>query len=122
LHAAGQPLVVVDRSESLAAQAAGLGHLVVQGDAGADDAVLDHSGVEQAKALVVTTEDPDRKLAITLMAHSRNPKLMIVVTASSSERGALLRHAGASEVVMTEDLVASTLVDRLERDPLKSGG
>jgi voltage-gated potassium channel len=84
--------------------------------------VLDHSGVEQAKALVVTTEDPDRKLAITLMAHSRNPKLMIVVTASSSERGALLRHAGASEVVMTEDLVASTLVDRLEKDPLKSGG
>jgi voltage-gated potassium channel len=122
LHAAGEPLVVVDRSESLAAQAAGLGHLVVQGDAGADDAVLDHSGVEQAKALVVTTEDPDRKLAITLMAHSRNPKLMIVVTASSSERGALLRHAGASEVVMTEDLVASTLVDRLEKDPLKSGG
>jgi Trk K+ transport system NAD-binding subunit len=56
------------------------------------------------------------------MAHSRNPKLMIVVTASSSERGALLRHAGASEVVMTEDLVASTLVDRLEKDPLKSGG
>ena len=31
-------------------------------------------GVEPAKALVVTTLDPDRKLSITLMAHSRNPR------------------------------------------------
>ena len=70
LREAGEHVVVVDRADDLAAQASDLGYLVVQGDAGVDDAVLDHSGVRRAKALVVTTEDPDRKLSITLMAHA----------------------------------------------------
>src|SRR5277367_5204686 len=114
LHEASETVLVVDRSDDLAAQASGLGYLVVQGDAGADDAVLDHSRVDQAKALVVTTEDPDRKLSITLMAHSRNPNLKIAVTGANSPRGALLHHAGASEVVIIEDLIAAALVDRLK--------
>jgi Trk K+ transport system NAD-binding subunit len=73
LHEVGEQVVVIDRAEELAAQASNLGYLVVQGDAGVDDAVLDHARIEQARALVVTTEDPDRKLSLTLMAHSRNP-------------------------------------------------
>jgi voltage-gated potassium channel len=115
LHEAGETVVVIDRSDELAAHASSLGYMVVQGDAGVDDAVLDKSRVEQARALVVTTQDPDRKLSITLMAHSRNPKLKIAVTGSNSPRGALLQHAGASEVVVIEDLIAAALVDRLKR-------
>jgi voltage-gated potassium channel len=113
LHEAGEQVVVIDRSEDLSVQASSLGYLVVQGDAGSDDTVLEHSRIEQARALVVTTDDPDRKLSITLMAHSRNPRLKIAVTGSNSPRGALLHSAGASEVVITEDLIASALVDRL---------
>jgi hypothetical protein len=113
LHDAGEQVVVVDRGNDLAAQASGLGYLVVQGDAGVDDAALNHAGVERAKALVVTTEDPDRKLSITLMAHSRNPKLKIAVTGANSPRGALLHRAGASQVVITDDLIADALVDGL---------
>jgi len=113
LQAAGEQVVVIDRSDELAAQASNLGHLVVQGDAGVDDAVLDRSRIEQAKALVVTTEDPDRKLSLTLMAHSRNPNLKIAVTGANSPRGALLHRAGASEVVVTDELIAGALVDRL---------
>ena len=56
LREAGEHVVVVDRAVDQAAQASDLGYLVFQGDAGVDDAVLDHSGVERAKALVVTTE------------------------------------------------------------------
>ena len=78
-----------------------------------DDAALDHAGIERAKALVVTTQDPDRKLSITLMAHSRNPKLKIVVTGANSTRGALLHRAGASQVVIADELIAGALVDRL---------
>jgi voltage-gated potassium channel len=116
LHDAGQQVVIVDRADDLAAQASDLGYLVVQGDAGMDDAVLDQSRVEQARALVVTTEDPDRKLSITLMAHSRNPKLKIAVTGTNSPRGALLNRAGASEVVIVDELIADALVDRLKGD------
>ena len=115
LHDAGEQVVVIDRGNDLAAQASNLGYLVVQGDAGVDDAALDHAGVERAKALVVTTEDPDRKLSITLMAHSRNPKLKIAVTGANSPRGALLHRAGASQVVITDDLIADALVDRLSK-------
>ena len=115
LRAAGEQVVVIDRSDDLATQASELGYLVIEGDPGVDDAVLDRSRVEQARALVVTTEDPDRKLSITLMAHSRNPKLKIAVTGANSPRGALLQHAGASEVVITDDLIAGALVDRLRK-------
>ena len=115
LHNAGEQVVVIDRDSDLAAQASNLGYLVVQGDAGVDDAALDHAGVERAKALVVTTEDPDRKLSITLMAHSRNPKLKIAVTGANSPRGALLHRAGASLVVVNDDLIADALVDRLSK-------
>ena len=113
LSKAGEQVVIVDRADDLAAQASDLGYLVVQGDAGMDDAVLDHSGVERARSLVVTTEDADRNLSITLMAHARNPKLKIAVTGRDEPRGELLRRAGASEVVIAEDLIADALVDRL---------
>jgi voltage-gated potassium channel len=115
LREAGETVVIVDRSDELATQASSLGYLVVLGDAGADDSVFEHSRVEFAKALVVTTEDPDRKLSITLMAHSRNPKLKIAVTGANHSRGALLHRAGASEVVMMDDVLADALVDRLKK-------
>jgi len=115
LQDAGEQVVVIDRADDLVTLASGRGYIVVQGDAGVADAVLDHARIEEAKALVVTTEDPDRKLSITLMAHSRNPKLKIAVTGANSPRGALLLCAGATEVVITEDLVAAALVDRLRK-------
>jgi voltage-gated potassium channel len=122
LQEAGDQVVVIDRADDLAAQASSLGYLVVQGDAGADEATLDNAKIEKAKALVVTTEDSDRKLSITLMAHSRNPKLKIAVTGSSSPRGALLHRAGASEVVIVDDLIATALVDRLSAANRVEGG
>src|SRR5215510_8235130 len=115
LHDAGEQVVVIDRGNDVVAQASNLGYLVVQADAGVADAALDHAGIERARALVVTTEDPDRKLSITLMAHSRNPKLKIAVTGANSPRGALLHRAGASQVVITDDLIADALVDRLSK-------
>jgi voltage-gated potassium channel Kch len=115
LQEAGEQVVIVDRATEAAAQASSLGYLVVHGDAGMDPAVLEYSRVGHARALVVTTEDPDRKLSITLMAHSCNPKLKISVTGATGPRGALLRHAGASEVVVVDELVANTLVDRLSK-------
>ena len=113
LRDAGAQAVIVDRLDELAREASAAGHLVVQGDAGVDEAVLDQAGIGRAQGLVLTIEDPDRKLSITLMAHSRNPKLKITVTGGSAQRAALLRRAGASEVVITDELVAGALVDRL---------
>ncbi len=113
LKAAGDAVVVIERDKPLADAASALGHLVVFGDAGAQDAVLERARVDSARAIIVTTEDSDRKLALTLMAHSLNPNLRIAVTGSDSQRGALLRRAGASEVIIADDLIAGALVGRL---------
>jgi voltage-gated potassium channel len=115
LRTAGEQVVILERANDLAEQASDLGYLVVQGDAGVDDAVLTDSGIERAKALVVTTEEPDRKLALTLMAHARNPTLRIAVTGTSGSRSDLLRRAGASEIVVPNDLIAGALVECLRR-------
>ena len=114
LHDAGEQVVVIDRGNDLSRRrppTSVISSSKVTPEV--DDAALDHAGIGRAKALVVTTEDPDRKLSITLMAHSRNPKLKIAVTGANSARGALLHRAGASQVVITDDLIADALVDRL---------
>src|SRR5262245_10026830 len=117
LRGAGDSVLVIDRNEVLASNASDLGYLVVQGDAGVDENVLNRAQINTARALVVTIEDPDRKLAIILMAHTLNPQLKIAVTGQNSPRGALLQRAGASEVVVVEDLVAEVLVNRLSKPP-----
>jgi len=117
LQAAGNLVVVIDKADDLADQASELGYLVVQGDAGVDDSVFNRARVDRARAMVVTTEDADRKLAITLMAHAVNPDLKIAVTGQSSQRGALLQRAGASEVVIADDLIAGALIGRLGEPP-----
>lgn len=113
LRDASDCVLVIDRNKELAGTASELGYLVVQGDAGADDNVLIRARIDTARALVVTTEDADRKLAIMLMAHTFNPQLKIAVTGRNSSRGALFHRAGASEVVVVDELVAGALIERL---------
>ena len=113
LRDAGETVVIVERVPEFAAQASSQGHMVIEGDAGIDDNVFDRAGIDRARALVVTTQDVDRNVAITLMAHSRNPTLSIAVTGDSSQRGALLHRAGAKQVVILDDLVSAALVSHL---------
>ncbi len=113
LKRAGRQLVVIDRDEGNAAIAADIGYLVIKGDAGIDDDVLKHASVDTASALFVTTEDPNRNLSITLMSHTLNAQLKIIVTASNERWGELLRRAGASEVIIAEKLLAEAMIGRL---------
>jgi len=78
-----------------------------------DDGVLQRAGLATAKTVLVTTEEPNRKLTITLTAHTANPKLKIAVMDDNSHRVELLHRAGAGEVVIADELIARTLVDRL---------
>lgn len=117
LKSSGERVLVIERDANLTPQASELGFLVLQGDAGVDPDVLNQARVETARALVVTTDDPDRKLAITLMAHTLNPQLKIAATGQNDPRGALLQRAGASDVVVVDDLVAAALLDRLAKTP-----
>ena len=86
---------------------------MVQGDAGVDDEVFASAGLDRARALVVTIEEPDRVVAITLMAHAINPNLAIAVTVPNRARGALLKRAGATQIIVADDIVAGALVGSL---------
>jgi voltage-gated potassium channel len=113
LKRAGREVVVIDRDDVNANSASGAGYLVIKGDAGLDDDVLKHARIDTAQALFVTTEDANRNLSITLMSHTLNATLKIIVTASNERWGELLRRAGASEVIIAEKLLAETMIGRL---------
>jgi hypothetical protein len=112
-RASGDVVLVVERDIGLAGDASSKDFLVVHGDAGADDVVLRRANVASARAMVITIEEPDRKIAITLIARSQNAKLQIIATGSNDQRAELLKRAGASEVVIAEELIASALVSHL---------
>lgn len=120
LRKAGHEVVVIDREDANTELAANMGFLVVKGDAGVDDAVLGSARCDSAHTLFVTTDDPNRNLALTLMAHTLNARLRIVVTAASERWGEMLRRAGASEVVIAERLLADAMLSRLG-DPSEGG-
>jgi len=113
LRDAGNVVLVVERDVELAGSASSAGYLVIQGDAGVDDAVVRRARIANARAMVLTIEEPDRKIAITLIARSQNPTLRIIATGPNSQRADLLKRAGASEVVIAEQLIAGALLDRL---------
>jgi hypothetical protein len=117
LAQAGERVLVIEHDEAVAESASALGYLVVQGDTGVDGSVLEQGAIERAKALVITVSDADRRLTITLMAHTLNPKLRIVVMAANNPRRGVLERAGATAVIIVDDLVASALIDRLQQPP-----
>ena len=110
---AGRIVVIVERDSDFASNASSKGYDVVEGDAGAGEGVLQHANIAAASALVLTIEEADRKLAITLIAHSQNPSLQIIATGPTIQRANLLKRAGASEVVIAEEIIADALVGRL---------
>jgi hypothetical protein len=113
LRESGHRVIVIDRDDANAAQASDLGFLVVKGDAGVDDGVLRSARIDSASALFVTTADEHRNLTMTLMAHTLNPDLRIVVTSADERWGQILRRAGASEVVIADRLLADAMLGRL---------
>jgi hypothetical protein len=117
LRAQGRTVVVVEFDEEEAKRASDLGYLTVLLVAGRDEA-LEKCRLDRAAALLVTILNTDRKLALTLIARGTSPRLPIVVADDSDAEESWLPHAGASRVVMVDDLVAQTLIEELAKVPV----
>ena len=95
---AGQQLVVIDILPDSLEHARRDGHLVVEGDATADE-TLRLAGLENARGLVATIDSDANNVYVTLSARALNPKLFIVGRANAEGADAKLLQAGANRVV-----------------------
>jgi voltage-gated potassium channel Kch len=84
--------------------------MVMFGEPSVFDDVLKRARLDSARALVVTPADANNNLAVTVMAHVLNPKLRIAASGENSTRQALLESAGATDVVIADELVANALI------------
>jgi voltage-gated potassium channel len=113
LREAGQTVLVLVGDPVQADRAADRGHMVVLGSPDDFDDVLKRARLDSARALVVTTPDSNNNLAITLVVHTLNPSLPIAVPGENPLRKMLFESAGASNVVITDEIVANALVGKL---------
>ena len=113
LHEGGETVLVLVGDRDQADRAADSGHMVVLGSPNAFDDVLKRARLDSAKAMVVTTPDSNNNLAITLLAHALNASLAIAVPSENPLRQRLFESAGASNVVIADDIIANALISRL---------
>jgi voltage-gated potassium channel len=113
LQRAGETVLVLVADEAMADQAAACGHLVILGAPDVFDDALRRARLDSARALVVTTPDRDANLAVTLMTNLLNRSLPIIVPAENNLRKTLLENAGATEVVIGDEILADAMIERL---------
>ena len=116
LRRRGETVLVVEFEGEAAQAASAAGFLTIQAS-GARDEVHLKARVGEAKAMIVTLDDSDRKLALTMMTHAVNPDLPIIATELDESSSGWLSHAGATAVVAIDALIASTLIDQLATAP-----
>lgn len=109
------PLLVVEIDPVRLSLLRRLGVPALFGDAASSE-ILDHAGLERARALVVTLPDDVAAVTVVLKARERAPGLKIIARASTWEGARRLREAGAKEVVRPEleggiEIVRRALID-----------
>lgn len=95
---ARQQFVVIDAKEENIQLCLQRRYLAIQGDA-TSDAVLRQAGIQQARCLLVATEDDAQNISITLSARYLNHGIMIIARANHDETEAKLKRAGADHVL-----------------------
>jgi voltage-gated potassium channel len=108
----GQELVIIDADAAAAQRASLAGYRVVAGQA--DQAqTLQEAHIAQARAILIAIRSGEKmgsKLSIALMARALNPNAYISALSHSAAGRNWLSHAGASEVILIDQLVAETSV------------
>jgi voltage-gated potassium channel len=113
LRDTGATVLVLETDVKQAEKASGLGYMVILGDQNSFDDVLERARLDTASALFVTGSDPNSNLEITLVAHTLNSGLQIVVSGDNDLRRMLLQRAGASTVIDQNDIVAHAMVGQI---------
>jgi Trk K+ transport system NAD-binding subunit len=99
---------VIERNPETVERAA-KGHQHIMGGDATDEQVLRAAEIERATVVVVAVPDEKVALEITRRAHALNPVARIVTRCHFFSAGLEARAAGASQVVIAEQVVATEL-------------
>jgi voltage-gated potassium channel len=108
----GHELVIIDQDAAAGQRASQAGYRVVAGQADRAQS-LQEAHIAQARAILIVIKSGDKlgsKLSIALMARALNPNGYILALSHSAAGRNWLSHAGASEVILIDQLVAETSV------------
>ncbi len=103
------PFILVDREENPACDE----HIPIYEDATGRH-VLKKAGIENAKGLIVTTNDDSTNIFLTLASRHTQPHIRIVARANDDENVPQLYSAGADFVVSQASVGASILLNFIE--------
>jgi voltage-gated potassium channel Kch len=101
--------VVIESDPDASARAARDAYLVVQGMANETETLV-AANIREAGGIVVTIDEVDQKLSIALQSRELNPEAYLVAMAHSEKSRRWILRAGASEVVMVDQLVGEAMV------------
>lgn len=93
-----QPFVVIDADIDAVRLGRERGHNIVYGDV-ARTVLLTHIGLDKARSIVLTMDDPVQLVATTRAIRTLHPDLCIVSRARDAEHAAELYRAGATDAV-----------------------
>lgn len=99
--AAGIPYLVVEMNPATVQQEQAKGEPIIYGDA-VNHAVLEHAGLERARALVITLADPVATRRVVATAHGMHPGLYIIARTRFLQELEVLMDLGANEVIPEE--------------------
>jgi voltage-gated potassium channel len=94
----GVPFVIIENNPDAIERAQGLGYLLIEGDA-TQDAVLNHAGIQHARALMAASDSDSGNTYITLTAKALNPGLYVVARAGQGASEPRVLRAGADRVI-----------------------
>jgi voltage-gated potassium channel len=114
LARSGVPQVIVEEDAALAARIETPGRPVIVASA-CDEGVLEHAGVERARAIVAATSSEAINVYIALAAREANPSIAIHARAETEAGARRLRRAGATQVVSPHSLGGQRLAQAILR-------
>ncbi len=103
------PFILLDRAENPACD----DHVPIYGDATIRN-VLEKAGLDQARGMIVTTNNDNTNIFLTLAARQHLPHVRLVARANREESVAQLYQAGADFVVSNSSVGANILINILE--------
>jgi CPA2 family monovalent cation:H+ antiporter-2 len=113
-QAAGIPYLVVEMNPATVQEEQARGTPIVCGDA-VNTAVLEHAGLERARALVVALADPVATRRVVATARAMHPGLYIIARTRYLQEMEVLAELGADEVIPEEYETAVEIFARVLR-------